>query len=415
MPSAANVARASFIAALLVSTAAMLERFAEVVAPYVGIPAGPAAAVLVAAYAGYLIVVFRLLGGLLEGASNRVACGLLLAFALALTGAFLFLYPLADSGVLGFQSDRDEAIDIAVKALWSGTFPYDCRAVPGVHSGCPQTGNPIAPMPGALIIAAPVLLLLGSAAWLSLLSIGFAYVGLRRLWGDGARAARFIVMLLACAPVIAAEILTGGDHFANAVLVSLPLLLLIQNPRRRYARALAFFFGVALSWRALFWLAIVPVAVNLLRQRRARELLELGVFAALGFGVVTVPFLLWDFSGFSPWTVQQRYDLYSHLVPGASIVIPAGLLALGVYLGWRAANLRQLAIACGWMLFLPILIAVALSAYDLGRPTAIFYGWYALTSLLVFGVAADGFSPRGGAERGQGGPVARSVSARRVP
>ncbi|NEX22959.1 hypothetical protein G3480_22105 [Thiorhodococcus mannitoliphagus] len=382
-----SFARISFLLALLVSAVAMFERIAEVAASRLNISATPIVGVLIVSYLAYLYVAYYFVRHLGE-ISNKVSARVwLIVLAIVVTCSFVYLYPVLDSGALGFYSDREEAIDVAVRAIWVGGFPYDCYAQSGVHVGCPETGNPIAPMPGGLMIAMPVVLLLGSAASLSLISLGVGYAGLRWLWEDSERAAAFVVALVALSPVIVGEILTGGDHLANSIWVSVPLALLIQEPSRKYAKVLAFIFGIALSWRGLFWLVVIPVVFNFARRRRWMDLVILGGIAVLGFALVTLPFLLWNWEGFDPLAVQQRYKLYEHILPYASIWIPATLVVLGSFIGWWVSSARQLLLACGWMLFLPILIAVIIHSVDIGRPTVIFSGWYAITSLFLFGIS----------------------------
>jgi hypothetical protein len=291
---------------------------------------------------------------------------------------------LADSGALGFLSDRDEAINIAVKALLDGRYPYDCRVLPGIHSGCPDSGNPIGPMPGAYLFAAPLVLLFGSAASLSLMAVAVVFFGLRAYWNRADNSLICLLGLLLTMPVSGADILTGGDHFANTVFVSIPLILLIQEPSRKYALGLAFLLGCALSWRGLFWMAMVPTLMFFIRQGLIKETLRLGISCSVGFLLVTLPLWLWNPAGFSPLQVQQRYNLYQHIMPHAGLIIPVCTLTLGLFLGWRAKTRDGLYIACGWVLLLPILIGAMFNSIELGRPTLLFYGWYSLTSLFFF-------------------------------
>lgn len=66
-------------------------------------------------------------------------------------------------------------------------------------------------------------------------------------WRNPGPSLVFLTTLLATAPALLAEILTGGDHPANTLLVCVPLILLVQDPRRRYAPGLALLLGRALS------------------------------------------------------------------------------------------------------------------------------------------------------------------------
>ena len=409
-----KVALLSFLIALLVTSSAMSERLAEVLGLHLNFPVVPITIVLVCLYLLYLSLGYRLYSHWWT-ASKRIPFTLVwILLYTVLVCAFIFIYPYADSGALGFYSDREEAIDIGVNAILEGRYPYACHAQSGVHAGCPQSGNPLAPMPGAFLLAAPVIMLLGSAAWLSLISLGLAYLGLLWLWKNYQMPAQCMIFLVALSPVISAEILTGGDHLANAMFVSLPLLLLIQNPHRPVAPLLALLFGIALSWRGLFWLLLVPLFFYLLRHKQWRVLVYHGVLTALGFGLVTLPFLIWNVDEFTPLAVQQRYQLYEHIIPHASILMPTVIILLGSYLGWRAKDNQQLILACGWMLLLPILIAVCLNSFESGRLSTTFYGWYAITSLPLLGVATIGVftkDPNGQSVAARSGSVSPNGSA----
>lgn len=98
-------------------------------------------------------------------------------------------------------------------------------------------------------------------------------------------------------------------------------------------------------------------------------------------GLVTLPLLLWHPEAFSPWQVQRRYDLYADLSPHAGLDIPAATLALGAYLGWRAATAESLLFARGWVLMLPVLASAAVHSLDLDRPTLLFFVWHGIFAL----------------------------------
>ena len=182
-----NMGAIGLMVVLLLSSMALFERFAEVVGPLLAVPAPVGSWLLFLPYLAYLIILSRLFYRWERRASQWPAKTVFLCLWLSLTLLFLAVYPLADSGALGFKSDREEALDIGVKALWSGQFPHQCRAVSGIHEGCPGNGSPIAPMPGGLILASPIVLILGSAAAMSLLSLWVLFLGLGTYWRDNGR------------------------------------------------------------------------------------------------------------------------------------------------------------------------------------------------------------------------------------
>src|SRR5215831_9419154 len=71
-----------------------------------------------------------------------------LPLALMLMAALLFaiFFPIAKSGVLGPGSDRADALNVAIKALLHGSYPYYAET---------YLGNPPTPGLGALLLALP--------------------------------------------------------------------------------------------------------------------------------------------------------------------------------------------------------------------------------------------------------------------
>ena len=108
----------AFYTFCLITTLAMVERLAEVASQrwLSGIGPRTLTFLLMLAYAAYLYGLHQSLN-LAEqwlGRHAPWAPALFLMVWLCLGALFYFLYPLADSGVLGFASDRDEALDIGV-------------------------------------------------------------------------------------------------------------------------------------------------------------------------------------------------------------------------------------------------------------------------------------------------------------
>ena len=369
---------------LAITGIALVERFSQVIAPRLEIPEAVMVFLLLLVYAGYLLILRRLVE-ILWSQLHRVNVDSLFFVLWVLLGiAFFWLYPLADSGSFGFFSDREEGLDISVRALLNGDYPYLCRAQSGVHIGCPSEGTSIAAMPGAFLLSAPVILLFGGAGWLSLLSLGMAYWGFKTYFGDDKKALVYLLSLLAGAPIMLAEVLTGGDHLANLLWVCVPLVLLLKDPGRKAAPWLSLLLGIAMSWRGVFWLLVFPVLAHFIAQRRWREMVKPVIYAVLGFALVTLPLVLWQPEHFTPWQVQQRFSLYEHMLPHASFLIPLATIVSGTLLGWFAPNREALLIACGWVLLLPVLAGATFNSIQLGRPTLLFYGWYGIFAIVFW-------------------------------
>jgi hypothetical protein len=312
--------------------------------------------------------------------------GLVVMLIGILVSGFFILFPLADSGELGFVSDRDEALDIAVRQLWQGQNPYNCRAVGGVHRGCPQEGNIIAPLPGGIMLTMPFVALGGSAGaslavlMIALLVLWRTYRSVSLLWA-------FLMLLLAGMPTILAEIFTGGDHLANALCVTLAAWWCLRTKEWREALLAGALLGLTLSWRAPFLLMVIPVLVAFAKKGRPRNWWIAGVAAVVTFTVVSLPFYWWDPVTFGPLQTQGKLDGFAQLLPNATVWALISAIIVGVWTGRQAKDDAGLLIATGWTVAIPFLWAVVLESIDRGYPTASFFGWYLLmpASVIAFG------------------------------
>jgi hypothetical protein len=361
----------------------MIERFLEVILPYLSaVPLGGIVPIiqglyLLALWFGaryYIDVICRISPGKID------AIFFLLLTAIIL--AFILVYPLADSGQLGFSSDRDEAIDIAVKQVLTGNYPYLCKAVSGIHDGCPNLGNPIAPLPGALLLASPFVMLGGSALQ-NIFWIAIFYIVLKRQLDDRRLPAVYLSAVLLFSPVLIAEILTGGDHLANSLAVTVAILLALGAVTVRGWVLSGILLGIALSWRAHFLLVAIPLMVYHLRFGKLRKFLYVGMAAVVGFVLITFPFWIINPAGFAPIHIQQRFNDFRHLLPHGDVVGIIFSALVGIGLGLWAKNREELLIACGATVIVPILLAVILHSFALGYLTFMFYGWYAITGLML--------------------------------
>ena len=362
---------------------AMIERLLEVVFQHFSLTPATIAVILV--QGSYLIVLcfganrcFRPLFALRPGRVNSLFFLLLILLFIL----FLIIYPLADSGQLGFSSDRDEAIDVAVKQILLGNYPYVCKVISGIHDGCSTVGNPIAPLPGALLFASPFVVLGGSAlqnfGWL----IAF-YFALRWYIDNSRFPAIYLATLLLLSPVIVAEIFTGGDLLANSLAVTTAMVLALRAASIKMWIVFGAMLGIALSWRAHFLLIVVPIVVYHLKCKEMNKLLFTGFAACMSFAAVTLPFWIANPDGFSPIHIQQRFNDFLPLLPHADIVMILIPVVVGIVLGLRAGNHSDLLIACGAAVTAPILLAVMLNSVNKGMLTFYFYGWYALSGTLL--------------------------------
>ncbi|MER2557897.1 MAG: hypothetical protein ABTQ93_10535 [Candidatus Competibacter denitrificans] len=295
---------------------------------------------------------------------------------------FLLIYPLTDLGYLGFASDRDEAIDIAVNELLKGHYPYRCRSISGVHHGCPEKGNLISPLSGGLLLATPFVMMGGSALQNFFWLIAF-YVALRCFQSERKFPAIYLITLMLLSPVLIAEILTGGDYLANSLAVTLALILVLNSKSTKNQILGSLLLGVALSWRAHFLLIMIPCMLYSIKRKEFKKLPMIGLVTIGSFILVTLPFWLANPVEFTPIHIQQRLSDFQHLLPHVTIIVVIFSIIVGILGGWWISNFNDLLIVSGMVVTIPILFAVLLNSINVGHLTFLFYGWYALTGTVL--------------------------------
>ena len=82
---------------------------------------------------------------------------------------FLVVYPIANTGQRSGGSDSDDALNIAANELMHGRYPYSPRT---------YLDNPISPMPGAVLLAVPFVLL-GSSVYQNLFWLFVFFIVMR--------------------------------------------------------------------------------------------------------------------------------------------------------------------------------------------------------------------------------------------
>lgn len=313
-----------------------------------------------ALYAGALLallawVAWRVLPHLDAILPARHVRRLALASFAALALLFAVAYPIVQSGTYGAGSDGDEALEIAVRELLAGRYPYAVRT---------YLGNPISPLPGSLLLGAPFVLL-GSGALQNLFWLLVLFVAVGRRLGDE-RWALLLLWLLWSTPAFLHKFVTGYDYVANSLFVLLFAWGLIRAaPERgglRWAAALA--LGVALSSRANFLLLAPLVYTQLVQRAGWRMATGLGAAVAASFAAITLPFYLHDPAGFTPLHTSNKIEQYSGVLAHASLWVGGGSGLLAMLLARPAWN-RSLAAFfrnCAWVQAFPIACAVLLSS-----------------------------------------------------
>lgn len=310
----------------------------------------------VLAYEAAIFVVFALLAD--PSRASRLLPGLawpgrwLIGLAgLAILG-FVILHPLSHSGRFGVGTDREDALNIAIDAIWHGQYPYRLRT---------YLGRPITPMPGALLLAMPFRLVAGTAAWQNLLWVPAFFIFIFQFFGGRPGAVAFGLCCFLLQPAVMQDVVTGGDYIANCIYASIALWLAsraLNDPSASWLSLIArfAFLGVAIASRPPY--AILPLipAVSALRLGcdPKRVSLAIAVTCAVAASLV-LPFYCHDPAGFSPLHVARMV----HLFPGGRWVLPALCIVIAAVAARRWPEGDHLFGVCCLALsplFVPILI-----------------------------------------------------------
>ena len=313
------------------------------------------------------------------------AGGLAAATVLGVAVLFAVVYPIADSGVVGGGSDRDDALNMAAGALLDGRYPYREPT---------YLGNAISPLPGALLLAAPFVLM-GNAAYQTFFWLPVFMLVTGRAMGSLLSGVLLLWTILILSPAVTIGIVTGGDLLANSIAVfTFGMLLIREAARRRWlAGLLAVLLGLAMSWRPNFALLLPLLFAHLrLHAGIGAAVRNSGIVCAVA-AAVTVPFYLHAPEEFSPLHVAGWFSSPLHVI----VLILAGLLA--AVLARRPMDPQGVAMCgrfalVGFSLVLAVFVvrSVAAGAFvvetlDYGR------------MFLVFGAFAAFFAEHGGSAR----------------
>ena len=302
------------------------------------------------------------------------------ALAVALAAAFAVLYPLAQSGLFGPGSDRDEALSIAIQALLDGRFPYGGRT---------YRGGPVTPLPGALLIGMPFHML-GAVAVQNVAVTLAVVLALGRALRD--QPARWLLLGVVTLgnPGFMQDYVTGGDYAINALYVGAALwgaVRVVDGGVPWRMAAAAALLGVAVCSRPVYAVAVVILSAHGWHRRGPAAGLGLGAVAAGVAAALALPFYLHDPAGFSPLHVTGK------LPPGAwplEVVLPVLAAAVAATLCRRPLTPARLFTALAAGVGIMLVPAAAVIAWQWGG--ANLQAWtrpftYALPAVL-YGCAA---------------------------
>lgn len=334
-----------------------------------------------AGVAAYVVVVFavvafvpRLIAPVLRRLTDRQALWLAGVTLVLLVVVFAVGYPIATSGRFGKGSDREDNLNLATAAFLRGESPYEPRG---------YLGAPVDVLGGTILLAVPFVLI-GNSAYQNLVWLAVFFVAGRWFLRDGRRALVLLWLLLALAPAVAQELVTGGDLIANSLYPILFALFLVDSftdpeaaPWRRVAAPIL--FGIGIASRVNFAL-IAPVLMSLLVLKTGwRAAIRAMVLAGGTFLLLTVPFYLHDPAGYAPLHLQNRFGMFRRTLPHAELLIPLANAVLALVLSLRRFTRQPLDLLRNStaILAFPVVCGMALAIAQWGARGLMFavQGW----------------------------------------
>jgi len=264
-----------------------------------------------------LVVVTVLWPGIHLFAAGRYRLLLGILF-LGLALIFFVVYPMETAGQFSTGSDRDEALNIAVRRLLDGQYPYYERT---------PLGGAITPLPGAILLALPFVLL-GNSAYQNLFWLLVFLYATTRYLEDRASALILLYVALALSPAIQYEYISGGDVLSNAIYVTALGLLVIRayaaGARAKHWQVVgSLLLGIGLASRPNFYLLLPLLFVLLWKQSGLKAALVGCGLAILASLAVILPFYLYDPAGFTPLTAGNKLAIFDRSLPYASTAVVA--------------------------------------------------------------------------------------------
>lgn len=288
----------------------------------------------------------------LRRAPPAVVPAMALGAVAVLVAAFVLGVPASHADALGVGSDRADALGVALARLADGRYPYTATT---------YLGNPITPLPGALLLAAPAWWVTGSAATQNVLWLPLLLVVLN----GGPRPLPRPTLLWVLAALGGLEVLREflvGDDLVTGAVPALAAAAWALRAARTGSSATLVAGGVALGVTTCtrphlaLVLVVVVTAVGLRAGWRRAALV--GGCAAGTWAVLVVPFLLGGTARFSPLHVVAKVTGDRSVTAGIVLV---ALLAAAVVLAvlWRVRPSSPAGV--GWaaaaILFAPSLLS----------------------------------------------------------
>ena len=274
--------------------------------------------------------------------------------AILLLVIFLIVYPVANSGRFGGGSDTDEAITLAATNLLYGNYPYYART---------YLGNPIDPLPGAILLSVPFVLM-RNQGYQNLFWMILGFVALKSYLKSWKQALILSWIILAFSPRLMSLYVVGNDDIANTLYILLSMTLLITLASRQESKEwnrilVAILVGICFSSRANFLFLLPLLFSTLINQARWKRASAYIAISGLAFMAVTLPFFLYDPIGFTPFHTMHKLARFNQVLPHADIIISLLTIGTAVALSvkWNDGSISALLRNCSIVLAIPIVFS----------------------------------------------------------
>jgi len=163
---------------------------------------------------------------------------------------------------------------------------------------------------------------------------------------------------------------TGGDLLANSIFTFLlmfwlAIAIIRPIPNNNWVKvALPILLGITLSSRANFIFLIPLIFFFEVFNAGIKKATISLLLIALGFGLVTFPFYIYDPAGFSPLHTANKLKQFQSILPKAEFIIPIlmGILALILSLHKRNRSLNVLLRNSAIVLAFPVICGLILQS-----------------------------------------------------
>jgi hypothetical protein len=301
----------------------------------------------------------------------------LLTFLLILV-VFAVLYPIANSGIYGPGSDNDDALNRAASELLHGRYPYYVKT---------YLGKPISPLPGAVILAVPFVLL-ESSAYQNLFWLVVFFIAMISHLKDSCSALLLLWTILGLSPIVLYQIVIGSDYVSNSLYVLLFLLWMntsIPKPAHSSLKKSlsAILLGIGFSSRAIFVFVLPLIFSALVQNAGWKSAIKYTAITGITSLVITIPFYAYDPEGFTP--LHSVGYLGPGLV-GVVVLLVTGILAVILSLT-QFVDSNVLLRKCTVVLALPVLCAIVTHSVLVSGRVDFVYASYGVF-FLFFGAAS---------------------------